>query len=120
MAGPRPEIRSGARKCGASLINLVFIDNARHSVVHPLVSLSPHTLLLLPLDPCIRQRFTFLEVRGAAIITRRDLFKGLGRARYRRDSGATMSVHSLCEHHIDVEIEQFPLPQGTQRIIYPG
>lgn len=28
------------------------------------------------LDPCIRQRFTFLEVRGAAIITRRDLFKG--------------------------------------------
>lgn len=67
---PPPEIRSGARKCGASLINLVFIDNARHSVVHPLP--------LLPLDPCIRQRFTFLEVRGAAIITRRDLFKGWG------------------------------------------
>lgn len=31
---------------------------------------------LPPLDPCIRQRFIFLEVRGAAIITRRDLFKG--------------------------------------------
>lgn len=57
MAAPQ-KLDLGARKCSASLINLVFIDNARSS--HPPPSLGP----------CIRQRFTFLEARGAAIITR--------------------------------------------------
>lgn len=77
---------------------------------------SIHPLQRHPLDPCIRQRFTFLEMRAAAIITGWIYLK----AALISAHATVVSVHSLYAHHIDVEIEQFPLPQGTQRIIYPG